>query len=81
MSVSMFSIRQVARMLRVGDREVRRWVRSGELKVVNLGDSSRAKYRVSQQSIDEFLESRKVIATPVRDSTSRRKTKTGSQWF
>lgn len=81
MSVSMFSIRQVARMLRVGDREVRRWIRAGELTVVNLGNADRAKHRVSQQDLDKFLESRRVVAKAAEAVSSRRKTTTGRRWF
>lgn len=51
----------LAKLLRVSPEKVRRWIRRGELKAVDLGiGSSRSCYRVKQEWLDEFLEARSV---------------------
>lgn len=57
---------EIAKQLRVSSPKVLGWIRRGELSAVNVSDTGfRPRYRVSQQSLDEFLESREVqLPTP-----------------
>ena len=52
------TVGQVAKELQVGDETVRRWIRSGELKVLNLGGRTRPDYRIRRQDLDEFIAGR-----------------------
>jgi excisionase family DNA binding protein len=82
MSDDLYSIRQVARMLRVGDKQVRKWVRSGDLPVIDLGDASRSKHRVSSHDLQKFLDARRVVAKPVVASgRSVKKSPAGKRWL
>lgn len=60
----LITIREAARLLKVGDRQVRAWIKSGELTVINLGDSARSKHRISQAELQRFLASRTVTPQP-----------------
>ncbi|HEX2281517.1 MAG TPA: helix-turn-helix domain-containing protein, partial [Thermomicrobiales bacterium] len=51
------SIRDVSDILRVKDETVRRWIRRGELPIIDLG-SSRAGYRVHPSDLDYFIQER-----------------------
>ena len=51
------SIRDVADTLRVKEETVRRWIRRGELPVIDLG-SSRAGYRIHPADIEQFINDR-----------------------
>lgn len=51
------SIRDIADTLRVKDETVRRWIRRGELPVIDLG-SSRAGYRVHPADLEYFINER-----------------------
>ncbi len=75
----MMTIRQVARVLRVGDRVVREWIRSGELPVINLGDQNRSRHRIADSDLQQFIETRRVKKQPV--TKARRKSPTTARWF
>jgi excisionase family DNA binding protein len=78
----LFTIRQVARKLRVGEKQVRLWVREGELTVIDLGDATRSKHRISERDLQKFLESRRVVKeTAVAAHNARRKAPKARQWF
>lgn len=82
MSDDLYSIRQVARMLRVGDKQVRKWIRSGALPVINLGDAERSKHRVSNSDLQKFLDARRVVAKPVTTGgRTAKKSSTGRKWL
>ncbi len=51
------SIKDVADTLRVKEETVRRWIRRGELPVIDLG-SSRAGYRIHPADLDHFIQER-----------------------
>lgn len=51
------SIRDVADTLRVKEETVRRWIRRGELPVIDLG-SSRAGYRIHPSDLEQFINDR-----------------------
>ncbi|WP_442484453.1 helix-turn-helix domain-containing protein [Aeoliella sp. SH292] len=58
---------EICKQLRVSSHKVLGWIRRGELRAVNVSDTGfRPRYRVSQQSLDEFLESREVQPPPPR---------------
>lgn len=48
---------EVAERLRVTEDTVRRWVRNGNLPVLNLG-GSRAGYRIRESDLDAFIAER-----------------------
>jgi excisionase family DNA binding protein len=78
----LFTIRQVARQLRVGEKQVRQWIRGGELAVIDLGNSQRPKQRISQDDLRKFLESRRVVKRQAAPSGNRgKKASQGRQWF
>jgi excisionase family DNA binding protein len=51
------TVEQVAGHLGVADETVRRWIRRGELPVLNVG-GGRPDYRIRQADLDQFIESR-----------------------
>lgn len=51
-----YSIPDLARMFQVQEETVRRWIRRGELQVMNLG-SSRAGYRIHPVDLERFIAS------------------------
>lgn len=80
MPQELFTIRQVARSLRVGEKQVRQWIRCGELSVINLGDSSRSKHRISASDLQKFIDSRRVLP-PEPKTTGHRTKPTKGRWF
>ena len=56
---------EVAKLLRVSPEKVLGWIRRAELKAINVSSSMRPRYRVSQESLDDFLEAR-AVQPPVR---------------
>jgi excisionase family DNA binding protein len=48
---------EVAERLRVTEDTVRRWIRNGDLPVLNLG-GSRAGYRIREADLDAFIAER-----------------------
>ncbi len=62
---------EIAKMLHVCRDTVRGWIRDGDLAASNIASrtSSRPQYRVTQEQLDAFLESKTVAPLPV---TSRR---------
>jgi excisionase family DNA binding protein len=59
----MLKLEDIADQLEVNIETVRRWVRNGELEVIDLG--GKAGYRVTQAALDMFLRSR---VKPVKDT-------------
>lgn len=55
------SIRDVADTLRVQDETVRRWIRRGDLPIIDLG-SSRAGYRIHPTDLEHFIQQRYTLA-------------------
>jgi excisionase family DNA binding protein len=58
----MLKLDDVAEQLEVSIETVRRWVRNGELEVIDLG--GKAGYRVTEAALQRFLQSR---VKPVKD--------------
>lgn len=55
------TIRQIARMVNVDEKTVRRWIKSGQLSAIELG----GRYRVKPADLQAFLEKhRKQPPTP-----------------
>jgi len=54
--VAMLTVPEIARQLRVSQETIRRWLRTGQLHGVHLGD--RAGWRVPASEIDRFLAQR-----------------------
>lgn len=58
----MLRLDEVAEQLGVNIETVRRWVRNGEIEVIDLG--GKAGYRVTESALERFLRSR---VKPVKD--------------
>ena len=52
----LLTVEDVATRLSVHPDTVRRWIKSGELRAINLG--VRAGYRIPKSALDEFLKQR-----------------------
>lgn len=61
------TIREVCDLLGVNERTVRRWVKSGELPAVELGQ--RAGYRIAASDFDRFIAARKKAPAFAPDDT------------
>ena len=53
MSVDLTPV-EISRLLRVAPTRVRRWIRNGELAAVNVSDSDRPRYMISQEDYADF---------------------------
>jgi excisionase family DNA binding protein len=51
------TVQEVADLFRVNEETVRRWIRSGELPVLDLG-GPRAGYRIRREDLDRFTQQR-----------------------
>ena len=51
------TVQEVAAVLKVHEESVRRWIRGGELPVLDLG-SAKAGYRVRRSDLDRFTQER-----------------------
>jgi excisionase family DNA binding protein len=64
-----YTIPEVARILRVSDQSVRRWIKAGELRATKPGKE----YRIGHSNLEEFLRAReprpKVAAPPSFEPT------------
>jgi excisionase family DNA binding protein len=52
----LLTVEEVAKQLSVHPDTIRRWIRSGEIKAVNLGGP--AGYRISQSELNRFIRDR-----------------------
>jgi excisionase family DNA binding protein len=53
---TLYTVEEVAARLGVHPDTVRRWIKSGELRAINLG--GRAGYRITEQAYKQFLQER-----------------------
>lgn len=82
MSEQLRTLREVARVLHVRDKQVRTWVKTGELPVINLGDARRSNYRVSEQDLQAFIAARRVVQEPSKKVSRRAKINPDlKRWF
>ncbi len=51
----MLTVEEVAKMLKVHVKTVRHWIKTGELKAMDIGRG----YRISRSDLQEFIENRK----------------------
>lgn len=58
--MKVYTIKEVSEMLKVHDRTIRRYIRSGELQAINLGSDSQPNWRIREDDLEEFLEKKKV---------------------
>jgi transposase len=68
------SVAQVAKNLGVEQAKVRGWIRSGELPASNVAAklSQRPRWKISQESLDSFLQKRQAVPRqPVRTRPRR----------
>lgn len=74
MQQKLLSPREVGQRLGLSDEQVRQLIRGGKLKAFNVGSGKqRARYRIAEKDIDEFLEGRRVEPVTVpRRSRARR---------
>jgi excisionase family DNA binding protein len=56
-SEKLFTVREVARRLRVDDTTVRRWIKSGALEAITLPHKGRRQaYRIKQSTLDKLMQ-------------------------
>ena len=68
---------EIAKLLRVSPEKALGWIRSGELKAVNVGNGFRPRFRVSRENLDAFLKAREVQPPPERTRRQRRRSQDG----
>jgi excisionase family DNA binding protein len=54
----MYTVREVAEMFGVNPNTVRTWIRHDKIEAITLG--TRAGYRITQDALDRFIQSRKT---------------------
>lgn len=64
---------EVARRYRISAEKVLAWIRSGELRAINVATrtSGRPRYRITAEGLADFEERRAAQATPQRQATRR----------
>ena len=62
---------EIARLLRCRESKVSSWIKSGRLPAINVSESTRPRYRVARQALDEFLQRQAVV--PVAKPERRQK--------
>lgn len=60
---------QVCKRLGIGKNEFVRLARTGELPAIRIGSAPNSPYRVSEQSLAEYIERRKVV--PEREAATQ----------
>lgn len=59
----LLTVREVAKLLRVDDTTVRRWIKSGALEAITLPHAGkRSAYRVKRNTIDRLLKNPELMA-------------------
>jgi excisionase family DNA binding protein len=51
---------EIAKLLRIFPEKFLGWIRRAELKVINVGDGNRPRYRIRREDLHSFLRSREV---------------------
>lgn len=49
---------EIAKMLKVSESTIRRWLREGKLSGVKLSEDARAEWRISEEQFNEFIQDR-----------------------
>ena len=60
----MLTLTQVAERFDVSPETVSAWIRSGELAAVNVSAGKVPRYRIEEQDLERFLQSRQTIRRP-----------------
>lgn len=72
---------QLAKALQVSRGKVMTWIKSGKLAALNMSDSETPRYRITQDAVDEFLDSRLVKAAPMVQPNRRITARTTKDYF
>ena len=70
----------VARRLRVKPEKVVAWVRSGQLRALNVSNGTRPRYRIDPADLAIF-EKRRAVVAPAKPSRRRRRSTNVIQFF
>ncbi len=62
-----FTLKEIAERLKVSERTVWRWVHSGALPAIKLGQQ----WRIRDDDLDEFLEARRAQPKPPQEQEGR----------
>jgi excisionase family DNA binding protein len=77
--VEVVGVTQIARTLGITKDKVLRWIATGALKAVNVGDGpTRPRWRILRADFDTFMASRQ---TPPRPAAVRRRSSTIRDYF
>ncbi len=63
MNEDVFTVKEVAKQLRVDEKTVRAWIRRGELAAIDIG----GEYRIRQTALDDFIKRREKRDRPTVD--------------
>ncbi len=58
--MELFTRKEIAKMLRVHERTVERWIQNGLLKAYKLGEGKTASLRILKSEVKKFLEKSKI---------------------
>lgn len=58
--MKVYTVEEVAKILKVHDRTVRRYIKSGELQGSNLGTEDKPNWRFTEEDIKAYLEKRRA---------------------
>ena len=63
MNEDVFTVKEVAKQLRIDEKTVRAWIRRGELPAIDIG----GEYRIRQTALDDFIKRREKRDKPTDD--------------
>jgi len=69
-----YTVEEIANLLRLDERVVLDYIKSGELAAINVGRGKQARYRIGQSDIDIFVERRRVKPESQEDKPTRSET-------
>jgi excisionase family DNA binding protein len=74
----LIGLEDAARYLGVCERHLRKIIKDGKIKFVDLGTKKRPAYRFRPSDIDEFIDRRTMICQPKQSQASLKEVKTGT---
>lgn len=72
---------QLAKALQVSRGKVMTWIKYGKLAAVNMAEGRTPRYRITQDAVDAFLDSRRVKVAPKVQTSRRITARTTKDYF
>jgi excisionase family DNA binding protein len=79
-----FTVAELAERLRVNEHAILSWIRSGELRAMNVGRSpggKKPRWRISTEALEDFEIRRTPTPTPPKAKARRRRDASVTQYF